>query len=429
MVRSGLLALDSEPEQLDPGQERLYSFYLPPMTAGLHHIETEQSIKLSDDTEKLDSIKAKQSFIVVSPRYSLPDGSVHSIYPPQGHTDNVEILPHIVLSDPQLPWTRTVVREEDPSVRNRVPWLALLVFRQEELQDPKFAEGKSNTLAVTRTLSQLGTMVAGGQCASPVVKADGGLYAGDSPSTEANFIFVHRKLFNALFKSDNDQPVYDVSRYKWLAHTRNINTAGMANSGIDGEVGVFSVVISQRAGPLDITEPTDLVVHLVNIEHIPELAHSTGDDSVALCSLESWSFTCLPPNSFNVYDALRHVGTTHDVFRISPDQIKKSLKDGQSLPARLQRRLLDGFVMTNYRTQTGEPTAAWMRGPLVPTIIRHVGEARISRSGHDLQILDKETGIMDLTYCIAWQLGKSLAVANQVWSVKYSLPSHIGRIY
>ncbi|KAI0409133.1 hypothetical protein F4802DRAFT_615653 [Xylaria palmicola] len=420
LVRSGLLPLDSEPEKLAPGQERLYSFFLPPMTAGLHHIQTEQSIKLSDDTVKIDPITAKQSFIVVAPRYSLPDGSVHSVYPPQGHTDNVEILPHIVLSDPQLPWTRSVIREEDPNVRNRVPWLAMLVFRQEELQDPKFAEGQSNTLAVTRTLSQLGTMVAGGQCASPVVKADGGLYAGDSPGTEANFIFVHRKLFNALFKSDDNQQVYDVSRYKWLAHTRNINTTGMANSGIDGEEGVFSVVISQRAGPLDITEPTDLVVHLVSIEHIPSLAHSTGDDRVALCSLESWSFTSLPPNSFNVFDALRHVGTTHEVFRISPEQIKKSLSDGQVLPARLERRLLDGFVMTNYRTQTGEQTAAWMRGPLVPRIISHSGEALISRSGHDLQIMDKETGIMDLTYCVAWQLGKSLAVANQGFTIALS---------
>ncbi|KAJ3568809.1 hypothetical protein NPX13_g6294 [Xylaria arbuscula] len=419
LARSGLITLDSEPEKLAPGQERLYSFYLPPMTAGLHKIQTSQSVKLSDNTEKLDEITAEQSFIVVAPRYSLPDGSVHSVYPPQGHTDNVEVLPHIVLSDPQLPWTRSVVTEEDPNVRNRVPWLAMLVFRQEELQDPRFAGEQSSTLAITRTLSQLGTMVTGGQCASPVVKADGGLYAGDSADTTASLILVQRKLFNALFKSDDNQQVYDVSRYKWLAHTRNINTTGMANSGIDGEEGVFSVVVSQRAGPL-VTEPTDLVVHLVSIEHIPSLAYSTGDDRVALCSLENWTFTCLPPNSFNVFDALRHVGMTHDVFRISPDQIKKSLGDGQSLPARLERRLLDGFIMTNYRTETGEQTAAWMRGPLVPRIVSHSDEARISRNGQDLQIIDKETGIVDITYCVAWQLGKSLAVGNQGFTVALS---------
>ncbi|GAP85318.1 hypothetical protein SAMD00023353_1002030 [Rosellinia necatrix] len=424
--RNGLLPRDPGPEKLGPGQERLYSFYEPPMVAGLHRITTKQSIGVRDDARKLPPLEESQDFVVVAPRYSLPDGAVHSAYPPQGHTDNVEILPHIVLADPQLPWVRRAIDITDPKARNRVPWLAMLVFRQEELRYSKLAEQQSNTLAVALSLGGLGTLVAAkdSDCASPVVRADGSTYDGDSKETEANFIFVPRDLFNSLFrdseKSPGQQKLCDVSRYQWLSHTRNINTAGMANSGIDGEEGVFSVVIAQRAGPLDVTEPTDLVAHLVSIEHVSDMSYPVTKDRIALCSLESWSYTSLPPNSFNVYDAFRHLGSTHDVLRITPEQIERSLAPGQSLPDRLRRRLLDGFVMTDYRTQVGERTAAWMRGPLVPRIISHGDEAPISHTGQDLQVMDRETGIMDITYGVAWQLGKALALADQGYTTALS---------
>ncbi|THC90020.1 hypothetical protein EYZ11_010522 [Aspergillus tanneri] len=376
---------------------------------------------MAEDTSQKKELDDWQDFIVVAPRYKLPNGSVHSVYPPQGHTENVEILPHVVLNDPQLPWARRVVNNIDPKDRNRVPWLAMLIFRQEELRYPK-ATQQGNTLAVTLTLGALGDLVTASDsdCTSPVVKSDGSTYDDDSKDLEADFIFVPKNIFDVLFKDDEKeetQTLCDVSRYQWLAHTRNINTIGMANSGIDGEEGVFSVVISQRAGPLDITEPTDLVVHLVSIEHVSGMPYPAPKDRVTLCSLESWSYTCLPPDSFNVYDAFRNIGRKidgkHDVLRIDLTQFGKSLS-GKQLPDRLRDRLVDGFVMTKYRTQTGEETAAWVRGPLVPTLVNHGDvETCISHTGTDLQIMDRETGIMDITYSVAWQLGKALALADQ----------------
>ena len=403
----------SVPEELDPGQERLYSYYLPPLVAGPHTITTSQVVTLGNQQLNFDD---EQKFTVVAPRYSLPDGSIHCVYPPQGHAENVEILPHVVLNDPHLPWTRRVTKEqESENERNRVPWLALLVFAQEELRLEDSSGFKQNdTLAVNLSLKELLQR----KVATPVLdtrQEPWKLWDGDSEKTKANFIFVRKDLFGALFRSyeEDDQRKYDVSNYQWMAHMRHVNTTGMANSGIDGEKGSFGVVISHRTGPLNLTAPTDLMVHLVSIENIPSLKYPAKAERIALCSLDSWTYTCLPPNSFNVADGFQNIGSTLDVLRIDEEKLKQGLGPNKSLPKRLSDRMLDGYSMTRYRTQTGEETAAWIRGPFVPTTVKH--EVRnASHSGTELQVLDKVTGIMDVTYSVAWQLGKTLALADQV---------------
>ena len=400
-----------EPEELKPGQERLYSFYEPPLVAGLHTIETRQTVE--QDQTSLTPFENEQTFTVVAPRYALPDGSIHSVYPPQGHAENVEILPHVVLKDPHLPWTRKVRDVKDEKERNRVPWLAVLVFTQEELRMASLGKQQSNTMAVNLSLGELSAPAM--NCATPLLQKNGEPWDGDSKETKADFIFVPKALFGALFKNyqGNQQTEYDVSGYQWLAHMRHINTTGMANSGIDGEKGSFGVVVSHRTGPLDVSEPTDLVVHLVSIEKTPHLTYPVAQDRVALCSLDSWTYTCLPPNSFNVYDGFRHLGKNLKVLRIDSAQVENGLKLEEPQLKRLRDRLDDGYALTRYRTQTGEETVAWTRGPFVPNIVEPVERAS-SQSGTDLQVIDLKTGIMDVTYGVAWQLGKTLALADQV---------------
>lgn len=417
-------ASSSEPATLSPGEEQLYSFYLPSLSAGPHLITTRQ-IVTDPSTDSL-TLTAAQSFTVVAPQYSLPDGSIHSVYPPQGHGDTVETLPHVILTDPHLPWERvaSTVKEEDRD-RNRVPWLAVLVFTQEELRvtDQSVWAGtglpkpvqQSTTLAVNMTLSDLGNV----KCVTPVRSRDA--------ETKADFIFVQSALFNALvtdyaLPEGQTQQKCNVSRYKWLAHVRNINTTGMANSGIDDEIGVFSIIVSHRVGPLDITQPTPVVVHLVSIEDVEKLEYPVANGLVGLCSLHSWSYTCLPPSSLNVPDAFRHLGATLDVLRPQSSTIKRLLEPSQPPEAkRIAERLNDGYTLTKYRTQTGEICAALFRGPFAPTMVAHDWKP-LSHFGTDLQVMDKKLGVMDITYSVAWQLGKTLALADQ------SFTAALGRV-
>lgn len=409
----------SDPAPLSPGEEQLYSFYLPSLSAGPHLITTKQTVTVPSSIPL--NLTAAQPFTVVAPQYSIPDGSIHSVYPPQGHGDTVETLPHVVLTDPHLPWERVASTEkEEDRDRNRVPWLAVLVFTQEELRvaDQSIWAGtslqkpvqQSTTLAVNMALSDLGKV----KCVTPVRSRD--------VETKADFIFVKSALFNALvtdyaLPEGQTQQKCNVSRYKWLAHVRNINTTGMANSGIDDEFGVFSIIVSHRVGPLDITQPAPVVVHLVSIEDVEKLAFPVADGLVGLCSLYSWSYTCLPPSSLNVPDAFRHLGATLDVLRPESSIIKRLLEPSQPPEAkRIAERLNDGYTLTKYRTQTGEICAALFRGPFAPTMVEHHWKP-LSHFGTDLQVMDKKLGVMDITYSVAWQLGKTLALADQSFTV------------
>ena len=106
----------------------------------------------------------------------------------------------------------------------------------------------------------------------------------------------------------------------------------------------------------------------------------------------------------------------------APATVIKGIDSFTPIGKRLQRRLQDGYTLTKYRASTGEVTAAITRGPLTPTKVPYpllptqlevTGTAWLSNSGTNLEIMDQEVGLMDITYSVAWQLGKTLAVADK----------------
>ncbi|KAI5811788.1 hypothetical protein DFH27DRAFT_521172 [Peziza echinospora] len=430
----GGVAEAKKPEKLLPGWERLYSFYTPSIPAGKFSITTEQIVTVPNEggtNYKPLKLTGTQVFTVVAPQYQLPAGVVHSKYPPNGHADLAQTLPHMVFSDPHLPWMRVGSRrEEKDQAFNRVPWLALLVFTQDELQltpatEPPWigeaadkpkkspAELQTATLSVGLSLDKLD----GYQVVTPV--------RGRDAATTADFIFVKGDLLTELtreydpdwIKEGAAQEKCSVGRYKWLAHVRNINTAGMAEAGeFDNEEGVFSIVMSHRTGPVDLKEPRPVYVHLVSIENLEELAWPLRSESrVALCSLASWSYMTLPADAFNVVDAMEHLGTTLGVLRPTEQQIADiRAMDGPEAQW-LASRLSDGYTLAKHRTATGEMSAALYRGPFAPTVVQQQLKP-LSTFGTDLQVLDQQTGLMDITYDVAWQAGRTLALGDQAFT-------------
>lgn len=91
-------------QDLRPGQEKLYSFWAPSLPAGpAYRVGVEQTVEAPNE-ETILELKGGQEFVVQAPRFALPTGSVYSVYPPPGYSDDHRILPHVVLSDPHLPW-------------------------------------------------------------------------------------------------------------------------------------------------------------------------------------------------------------------------------------------------------------------------------------------------------------------------------------
>lgn len=166
---------------------------------------------------------------------------------------------------------------------------------------------------------------------------------------------------------------------------------------------------------------------LEGIERNLRLPLDATKSHVALISLYSWTYLCLPPDEGNFVDAMRSIGDQIKLDKCwlrSPDELWKPLLAAPgstqtptvSLKDRLARRMQDGYVLQRYLLQSGEETVSFYRGPLTPTyappIPRNLWPFQ-SNFSSDYQILDRKLGIVDISYSAAWQLGQTLGIADQ----------------
>jgi len=364
---------DDEVKLPDPGYMQIYSYYKPALVAGNYTITVSQRIRLPNDpVEKtLGNPDAPvQTFQVVAPQFKIDTADIHSTYPPQGHADQPNVLPHIVFSDPHLPWERIALLPPPPEAASTpnpavaltggtstasgtkppatglkktastndfdiLPWLAIFPFdcngpanelrlasnQLKALQDDGAVSVPPNPQAPTQplvlkqsatftvpmtlkeylalpTTSKTSTVVI-----PPILPAD----VQDDLSLPVDVVFLSQTLFKNLFANQAGDAV-DISQYRYTAHVRIVNTAGMASAGVANEHGLFSVVHSRRTGPTDIaqnTAPRSQAVHLISIEHVAlmtGIGTMSSNTLVAFVSLQSWTYLCQPPMTVNFVD-------------------------------------------------------------------------------------------------------------------------------
>ncbi|VUC34940.1 unnamed protein product [Clonostachys rosea] len=420
-----------------PGEARFSAYNAPSLDGGLHNISVGQSISAPVEAGSVRKTPS-ESFIVVAPRFSLASGVIDAVHPTPGISVEHTILPHIVFTDPDLPWSRSpspahVPKDEDKeNLRSRNTWLALLVFSQDELQlnesqinnifqnmPPEIKRKQSETCTL-RTLARHTPLLNG---IENLVSTTGFKETEDAndAAEPTELIIIPGELFNNLFVAPGGpRDRLDVACYKHMAHVRQVATDGMANSGTDSDEATFSVVVSRRTGPIDADTPSMMIAHLVSLSWDDEMPFPKDEDRVAVVSLHRWTYTCLPSkNKASTFDMLPNLGSqltvirTDDVRREAPVPSEGGVKDMQALIAARQR---DGYTLTRYHTVTGEATAALLRGALTPSQVPRPlknNMLMLSNFGTDLAIFDPNLGLMDITYSSAWQLGKTLAMADQ----------------
>lgn len=395
-----------------------------------------------------------------------------------------------------------------PPPRNLTPWLALLVFTEDELTltaDQLTALGAGQAIPQGQpSLTQSRTTLEVNMLLGNVLNLQMGtpgfhcaVYDDDPmdpiDKTQAvNMIFPSADLFSSLFCSyDQDwnrvlpastidpktqktaiRP--DLSRYKYMSHVKQVSQAAMPDNsdttGSTGEEGlgegegVYSVIISHRTGPLPgftrfpktpkaitpglgpaITLPKSAIVHLVSLQGLEEYIDMSASDfetsRIGLVSLYSWTYTVLPPVGANFLDSMRAIGAqipSESLLR-TPDFLLAQLKNNPSpdptavkISNRLYQRALDGASIVRYMPQTGEETIAFSRGALTPTLPPHPltnfwpSESNFSAN---LQIVDKHLGMTDITYSSAWELGRTLAIADQSFTAALNRLRHSVNVY
>ena len=361
--------------------------------------------------------------------------------------------------------TTTTGTETVSKPRNMVPWVALLVFDVDELHLKTVAEAKALGLSGFDVDADLKKQSADGTF--PMIVADYfNLPATAQIDYKAAFgdkdtdgytrlvksqdplkvIFPSQALIRSvvgqqfpvkattassgsLNAESSPLPATNVEFFKYLAHVRHINTENCPDALVQQQ-GIFSIVLSGRTGPIGITQPKTQVCHLVSIEcldsTIPKWPVSSSD-RIGLVSLFSWTYTALPPNPVNFVTTMRNLTEHQQMLRMEDSRIQSldhSIGTGKPTPQSqvaqiMSARIKNGYTLSRWRTQTGEETAAFTRGPLVP---RPVNEPTCqdlpdsSNTSQEYQILDPQTGLMDLSYSSAWQVGKLLAVSDTVFS-------------
>ncbi|KAJ2903781.1 uncharacterized protein MKZ38_009347 [Zalerion maritima] len=380
---------DEAEAPIGAGQMKLYSYYKPGLQARKYKISVKQSTNIAGldngdrkpggnsppkppptDLNPLDmdsgsatQLEVNQEFEVVYPQFELPPEDFHSIYPEQGFADQPKIAPHIVFSNPNLPWTR-FIDDSDTSADedgNAIPWLALFPFDVNKKEDAasEIGEPPNSELRLTdaelaalrthldrpetdpvlqptpffsfpMTLGEFHSLHTLDNFIVPRVP-DLGVWSRLKEKAPVEAIFVRGKLFKQLFytKQDEDnQPKMDLRQFAPCAHLRKVNTLNATDAGVNDQ-GLFSVVHSRRSGPTDIEQghpPRSQAVHLLSLEGLfinkNDLEPTGGgsqptehfsvnpddNDLVGFVSLRRWSYLCQPPLSVNFIDSMRAVG-------------------------------------------------------------------------------------------------------------------------
>lgn len=393
---------------LTAGDLRFYDAYVPALEAGNWSIRVEHAIEHAGAPLNVDAdgavvpLGAVQEVVVAAPQFAIPASAVVHRYPPPASTGRYgTVLPHVVFSDPMLPWARGMAGGGAPT-----PWLALLVFAESELVGGE----SSPTRSIATTVAEFLRPVEGE--VRPAIEREYDVADDDA----CTYIRVPAAVFREIAPR--------LGELRYLAHCRRSDTGDRATSA-QAEDGLHAVVVANRfpaAPAAPDTPPVKSIVHLVSVEGLePYLVDEPdfgGAETVALLSLASWTFQTLPEHleDFSgLFDAL--VRSEYDGEAYAPEKLLLRLPPPSGVPGGdpAARRLRDGFVPLAYHTRTGEETFAWYRGPLVPVRTTAIEKPAPFASGDAAIVYDEANGVFDLSLAAAWQIGRAAALADRTF--------------
>ncbi len=376
-----MTALPTQPTQLF-----LTDAFVPRLTAGRYTLTAKQVLVLETEPGKPVELSDTKIFSVAAPRFTLDPDEIYSVYPADGSSGAYKsTVPHVVFRRKTLPWERSLRATPDDQP---VPWMALLVFDEDELR-------KDNPFD-TRLISELVGFNLEPWEKNPQVGPNG------ERNDRCKTLDIPWKLFRAV------APAEDELRY--LAHTRGVFKDNKEDVAGIGD-GWFSVILANRLpskmDPRPGALPKRNIAVLISLEGLSDLikpnpAPRPDQDMVRLVVLASWSFVSTGPTFKARVEALHSdQGKEKDLWLRAP------------LPAAagpVQTAIRLGYAPLPHNLRQGSQTVSWYRGPLIPVpdAAQIVNEIYVNADAA-LQY-DKETGLFDVSYAAAWRLGRLLAL-------------------
>ncbi|MFC8450269.1 hypothetical protein [Kitasatospora sp. NPDC057223] len=393
-----------QPRTTAPGAEhrtRFFDHRIPSLYAGRYLIDNRQTLKdLGGADRVLDA--TTQPFDVVQPRFSVDPTGINAQFPtPDAVGTYSQTLAHINLDAPGLPWARLLGEGQ----AGAAPWMALLVFREDELPEDPDAVGLVKAGSVRELLDG-----AHGPGAVPVIAPAS--MRPDEYHEQCATVLVPKALFDAV------KPL--PAEMGYLAHLREGGRPDATRAGTDPapDEGELNAVLVANRFPA--AAGGRHVVHLVSLEgHDRYLTVPTPTEGVRLVSLTSWSFTTEPDSGVGFGDLAQHLATTNGTTPRPADELRLRVPtSGPANPAGPQKEALDrmagGAVGLPQRLETGERIFAFYRGPLTAQPAQELPDPAATRldSPGEALIYLQQYGVFDTSYAAAFTTGRTLALSD-----------------
>ncbi len=217
----------------------------------------------------------------------------------------------------------------------------------------------------------------------------------EQPGLSCSVVDVSYAAFRAV--------VPQLGELRYLAHVRQVDAGDQEALAVPAP-GWYSVVAGNRLpGAAD----GIYIAHLVSLEgfaaDLPDQPARTGYSLVRLISLASWTFTSSTgTGDFAALAAGLGLGSFTVPVPVTGTDAASQLVSGA---------LADGYTLLGYTTRLGEQTAAWYRGPCVPAQVTANPQPPFPTASAAL-VYDQATGMFDVSYAAAWEIGRLLTLAN-----------------
>lgn len=393
--------MTSENDQIKTGQIKFLSASPPPLTAGEYAIRAQQVINVPAGTNKEQKATEfnnnSTEFWIGAPRFTLSTEDVYSVYPPASSSGSYFYsLPHIVLNRKTLPWERTI----DGSIAGRdevkPPWIALLLLDEDEIREQDIT--LQNVL-----LKEIFTPVQGvnkiiGPAITPELWDEEEIAASVKDEKGAPRYTVVDLPFPLL----RDIMPY-TEELPYLVHARQVDTGNKEAQGANAK-GWFSSAIGNRLPKKNKTNSAFLVSLEGHGAYLKENSAGSSTDRIRLVVLYHWSFEAKGPDFERLVRNLNEGAGPYRITTGTPIANEP-----------VQRALYYGYTVLNHEFREGTKSISWYRGPLAPANISKPPNYIYEAADGALRF-DAHTGMFDVSYAAAWQLGRLLALENPGFS-------------
>ena len=359
-------------------------FHQPGLVPGDYTIKVTQEVVIPGVQQT--PFSTQRHFAVYGDRFSLNPQVIQAVFPPDSSLgEHSNVLPHIVVNRSTLPWERQAdVHRKD------VPWLALLLFEDAEKPMPPKAD-TTTQLAFQSTvkLSDLEN-----PASFPAKFSTLQLESGQKPDDLVTVIDIKKRLLQTLL------PTADALAL--LAHVRvGLNADGSQNE--------LAIIIGNR---LPVRGGTS-TVHLVSLEGRYtngsfDYQGAGDDDLIRLVSLKSWSFACVDEKQ-SFKGLLKNLDRTPSTLRLPKNDQPEA-----------EKYLAMGYVLLPHTFRETGKTVSWYHGPLVPAANTTEPVLPV-QAADELVRYNPATGLFDISYAAAWELGRLLALQSKQLSTNLYL--------